>query len=282
MRDLNENNITDAVLTSIAKTDDPRVKEVLSAVVRHLHDLGREVRPTHAEWGAVIDFLFRAGKISTPERNEFILASDILGVSSLVDIINGPPPGGTEVSVLGPFYIADQEILPIGADLVHGQPGEPITVQGHVRSAAGAPLAGAMLDFWQTAANGLYDVQDDALDGYNLRARMATDAAGWFQFRTVRPCPYTVPDDGPVGDVLRATGRHPWRPAHLHFKVSADGHRSIVTELFPADDKYVDEDAVFACAIRWRSASRTPSSTISACNRRGSGQPAACGFVRRA
>ena len=245
MRDPNETSITDAVLSSIAKTDDPRLKEVLSAVVRHLHDLAREVRPTHQEWAAVIDFLYRAGKISTPERNEFILTSDILGVSSLVDIISSPPSGGTEVSVLGPFYVADQEILPIGADLVHGQPGEPVTVQGRVLSTAGAPIEGAMLDFWQTAANGLCDVQDPDQTVGNLRGRMLTNGEGRYQFRTVRPCPYTVPDDGPVGDVLHATGRHPWRPAHLHFKVSADGYRPIVTELFPADDKYIDEDAVF-------------------------------------
>lgn len=246
MRDLTENNITAAVLQTLEKTDDPRTKELLSAVVRHLHDLAREVRPTHGEWGAVIDFLYRAGKMSTPERNEFILTSDILGVSSLVDMVNSPPAGGTEGSVLGPFYVPDQETLPIGADIAQGQDGVPLTVKGRVLSTVNdGAIEGALLEFWQNAANGLYDVQDPDLPGSNLRAQMLTDAQGGFEFHTVRPIPYVVPNDGPAGDILNAADRHPWRPAHLHFRISADGYFPITTELFAEDDEYLDGDAVF-------------------------------------
>ena len=246
MCDLTETNITAAVLETFSNTDEGRTKELLSAIVRHLHDLVLEVRATHDEWAAAIDFLRRAGDMSTPERNEFILTSDILGVSSLVDMVNSPPAGGTEGSVLGPFYIPNQETVPIGADLVQGQDGQPLTVKGHVLSTAGGgAIEGAMLEFWQNAENGLYDVQDPDQSGNNLRAQMLTDAEGGFEFRTVRPQPYTVPNDGPAGDILQATGRHPWRPAHLHFRITAKGYYPITTELFAEDDKYLEADAVF-------------------------------------
>lgn len=244
MRNVTPDTITDAFLGYCADSTAPRLRTVLELFVRHLHAFAREAHLTHAEWNAAIDFLYRAGKISTPERNEFILTSDVLGLSSLVDMIN-TPAGATASSVLGPFHIADMPVLPWGADLIRDNAGDPVVVAGTVSDDAGRPLAGAQLDVWQTAANGLYSNQDPAQARDNLRFRMRCDEAGRFAFSSVRPAPYTVPSDGPVGDLLRATGRHPWRPSHFHFIVTAAGCRPLVTELFPADDRYLDEDAVF-------------------------------------
>ena len=182
--------------------------------------------------------------MSDENRKEFILLSDILGVTSTVDLVNSAN-NASESSVLGPFYVNDPPDLPVGGDMIQGQPGRPVLVEGVIRGANGQPLAGAVLDIWQNADNGLYDVQEPDRDGYNLRCRMVTNDRGEYRFTTVRPKPYTVPDDGPVGDLLRAAGRHPWRPAHLHLRISKDGHRELITELFDSEDTYVDEDAVF-------------------------------------
>ena len=155
------------------------------------------------------------------------------------------PEGATETSVLGPFHIAGAPLLEFGGDLKGDNPSDTVVVSGTVKSASGAPIAGARLEVWQTTANGLYSNQDPDQPDFNLRARMVTGADGRYAFTTVRPAPYTVPDDGPVGELLRATGRHPWRPSHLHFMVAADGFATLVSELFPDDDPYLDEDAVF-------------------------------------
>ena len=244
MRDIDRDTITAAVMAACGPETTPRVRALLEGAVTHLHDYIRAVQPTHEEWRTVIRFLTRAGAITSEERNEFVLASDVLGVSSLIDMVNSAP-GATESSVLGPFHVRGAPELPVGGDLIGANPGEPVVVSGHVRDTQGNAIPHAVLEIWQTAANGLYSNQDENQSAYNLRARMRTGADGRYAFTTIRPEPYSVPDDGPVGDLLRVTGRRAWRPSHLHVIVEAEGYRSVVTELFPADDPYLDRDAVF-------------------------------------
>lgn len=246
MRNVTQDTITEAFDAYCAKTQDARAKLVLSRLAAHLHAFAMEVELTHEEWLLGIELLRRAGEISSPERNEFILLSDLFGLSALTDMINSGG-GGTQFSNLGPFHIANSEWLEAGGDMIGGNAGDHVVFYGRVLdSTSGQPLpGGAVLDIWQTAANGLYSNQDPNQPHGNLRRRMKTDAAGRYAFTTVRPGPYTVPDDGPAGDLLRATGRHAWRPAHYHFMISAEGRRALVTEIFPEDDPYIDEDAVF-------------------------------------
>ncbi len=243
MRNVNKTTLTDAVKNTF-NCEDERTGYLLARLVDYIHDYAREVNLTHDEWRKAIELLTKAGEISDEERNEFVLFSDVLGLSSLVDAI-GSPPEATESSVLGPFHILGAPDLPIGGDMKKDNDGDTSIVSGIVRSVDGTPIEGAVLEIWQTADNGLYSNQDPAQERYNFRARQTTGADGRYCFTTVRPAPYTVPDDGPVGELLHATGRHPWRPSHLHFIVIADGHKSVVTELFPEDDPYLDEDAVF-------------------------------------
>ncbi len=244
MRSVNKDTITQAFLDYCGPDTDPRPKFVLERLVSHLHDFTRETGLTHAEWRKGIEILTRAGEISSPERNEFVLLSDVLGLSSLVDMVHSPE-GSTPSSVLGPFHILGAPDLPVGGDLKGDNQTETVIVSGHVQDPAGNPIKGAELEIWQTAENGLYSNQDEAQKDYNLRAHMNVGDDGYYAFSTIRPAPYTVPDDGPVGELLHATGRHPWRPSHLHFIVTAPGHRELVTEVFPDDDPYLDEDAVF-------------------------------------
>ena len=179
-----------------------------------------------------------------PSGNEFVLFSDVLGLSSLVDMINSPD-GATNSSVLGPFHILGAPPLPIGGDMIGDNPGPQVVVEGYVTDMDGNPIDGAKIELWQTADNGLYSNQDPEQPEYNLRISMETGADGRYALSTIRPAPYLVPTDGPVGDLLDATGRHAWRPSHLHFIVQADGFRTLVTEVFPSDDPYLDADAVF-------------------------------------
>ena len=244
MRNVDQHTITQAFLDYCGDDTDPRLRIILERLAHHLHAFTREVELTHDEWRKAIEFLTAAGNISTPERNEFILLSDVLGLSSLVDMIHSPKEA-TASSVLGPFHITGAPDLPVGGDLKGDNDGDTVIVQGKVLSPDGKPIPGAALEIWQTAENGLYSNQDTAQPDYNLRARQVVGEDGRYAFTTVRPAPYTVPDDGPVGDLLRATGRHPWRPSHLHFIIQAEGFRTLVTELFPDDDPYLDEDAVF-------------------------------------
>lgn len=244
MRNITRDNITQAAIGSFGGAESERMRFVLSRLVAHLHEFAREVTLTPEEWKAGIDFLYGAGKISDEARNEFILASDVLGLSSLVDLLQDAA-GATERSALGPFYAKGAPALPVGGDLARGNRGERLLVRGRVLDQAGAPLAGATLDFWQAAANGLYWQQDPAQERFNLYCTMRTDAQGRYAFTTIRPASYTVPYDGPVGDLLRAGGRLAWRPAHLHFMISAPGHATLTTELFFPDDPYIDQDAVF-------------------------------------
>ena len=245
MKSVNQDTITDAFVAYCEKTTSPRLKLVLSKLATHLHAFTKEVGLTHEEWRTAMTLLDRAGQISSPERSEFILFSDVLGLTSLVDMINSGD-GRTEYSNLGPFYIAGAQWLEVGGDLIGGNGGDPVVFYGQVLDAAGrTPVPGAVLELWQTASNGLYSNQDPKQPAGNLRCRMKTGANGEYAFSTVRPAPYTVPEDGPVGDLLRATGRRPWRPAHFHFLISAAGFRPLITEIFPDDDPYIDEDPVF-------------------------------------
>ncbi len=244
MQSIDRNTLTDAVVASFDGAADPRLKVVLGALVRHLHAFSREVELRPEEWRAGIAFLTAAAAITDDRRNEFVLASDILGLTSLTDLLQGVP-GATERSVLGPFHAEGSPALPVGGDLIRGNAGTPVLVRGRVLDLEGRPVRGATIDFWQTNALGHYWQQDPTQDPGNLRFRMALAEDGAYAFTTVRPAPYTVPYDGPVGGLLRAAGRHAWRPAHFHFRVLADGFAPLTTELFPADDPYIDQDAVF-------------------------------------
>ena len=247
MRNFSETTITDAVLARLADAPSPRVKAVSEALVRHLHAFVREVRPTQAEWAEGISFLTRTGQMCTGTRQEFILLSDTLGVSMLVDAINHPASSdATETTVLGPFYVEGPPEQALGHDISSNKPGEKLLVEGMVRRHDGTPLAGAWVDTWHSDADGFYDVQlGGEAPALNMRARFRTDPEGRFWFRTVVPSCYPVPDDGPVGAMLETQGRHPYRPAHVHFMVGAPGCETLVTHVFLAGDRYLDSDVVF-------------------------------------
>ncbi len=247
MRNLDQNTITDSTLERISDCENSRLKQVIASLIRHLHEFAREVSLTPEEWRAGIDFLTAAGHVTDDKRQEFILLSDTLGLSALVDLIahSGKSAPATESSLLGPFYREGAPQMALGSDIGGETPGERIVIRGHVRSADGKPLAGATLDVWQAAPTGLYDLQDPKLRGMNLRARLRTGADGEFQFLSVKPASYPVPHDGPVGAMLLSLGRHPYRPAHIHFIASAPGHRKLVTALYIAGDPYLESDAVF-------------------------------------
>ncbi len=246
MRNLTEQNLTDAVLARLARCEDRRFKQIMTSLIRHVHAFVREVELTEAEWAEGIAFLTATGHKCDGDRQEFILLSDVLGVSMLVDALNHrKPSGATESTVLGPFYIEGAPDLPNGADIAHGSPGDASEVRGRVLALDGTPIQGAVLDVWQTAANGFYSTQDPHQDRFNLRGRFRTDAQGNFAFRTIKPVTYPVPTDGPVGRILNAMGRHPHRPAHIHFIVSAPGYETVATHLFAEGDPYLDSDVVF-------------------------------------
>ncbi|GIK37711.1 MAG: 6-chlorohydroxyquinol-1,2-dioxygenase [Chloroflexota bacterium] len=246
MRNLTEENVTEVVSESFANTQNPRLKEILTSLVKHLHAFVREVELTEEEWLYGIQFLTRTGHMCDDKRQEFILLSDTLGVTTLKDIINNrKPPGVTEYTILGPFYVEDAPELPAMANIAGATPGEPVVVSGRVTDPSGQPLAGALLDVWQASAEGFYDVQLPSQTELNLRGKFRTDAAGRYAFRTIKPSFYPIPGDGPVGQMLRAVGRHPYRPAHIHFIVSAAGYEAVTTELFAEGDPYLDSDAVF-------------------------------------
>jgi catechol 1,2-dioxygenase len=239
-------DLTTEVVRRLAATPDPRLREVMQALVRHLHAFAREVSLTEEEWLAGIRFLTATGQMCDDKRQEFILLSDTLGLSMLVDEINHEAGGAvTESTVLGPFYVADAPFREYGDSIVLKDDGEPAVVSGVVRGTDGKPIPGAVLDVWQTASNRLYDVQDPDQPPFNLRGRFRTRDDGSYRFVTVRPASYPVPDDGPVGKLLRATGRHPWRAAHIHAVVSADGYQPVTTHIFDADSDYLDSDTVF-------------------------------------
>jgi catechol 1,2-dioxygenase len=237
---------TEQVIARLAQCPDPRLRELVGAVVRHLHEFAVEKALTEAEWMAGIRFLTEVGQTCTDQRQEFILLSDTLGLSMLVDLINHEAgSSATESTVLGPFYVEGSLWRSNGEALTDDLGTQPLLVGGHVRDTAGRPLPGATVDVWQNATNRLYAVQDDAQSPDNLRGRFHTNGDGAFSFRTVRPVDYPIPDDGPVGRMLQATGRHPWRPAHIHFMVSADGCIPVTTHVFDSASPYLESDVVF-------------------------------------
>ncbi len=244
---LTEYTITEEVRSRIAGTPNPRLKRVMQSLVNHLHEFAREVHLTPEEWNTGIEFLTAAGHITDNKRQEFILLSDTLGLSALVDLMHhqGASDRTTEASLLGPFYRAGMPELQLGADISNSTAGEPLAIRGRVLSSDSTPVSGALLDVWQAAPNGLYDVQDAKQPEVNLRARFRTDALGRFELRTVKPASYPVPHDGPVGKMLSSMGRHPFRPAHIHFIVSAPGFEALTTALYIAGDEYLKSDAVF-------------------------------------
>ena len=246
MRDINQYTITGAVKDSFKTEPGSRFELLLQKLIDHLHDYTREVNLTHEEWMGVLTFLYNSGKISTPERHEFILLSDVLGFSALVDMINSRG-GATEGSNLGPFYLGDAPVKPLGADLSDGRDGVSVLVYGKVTDSLHNVLPGAIVDTWQADASGTYPIQeqDQGQDKFDLRGKFTTDDDGRYYYTTVLPKPYTVPYDGPVGELLRAGNRHAWRAAHLHYIVRAPGMNSITTEIFFENTEYIDNDAVF-------------------------------------
>lgn len=246
MRNITEHNITDAVIARFESCSDPRLKEVLSALVRHLHAFVRETKLSEAEWQRGIEFLTDTGHITDDRRQEFILLSDTLGVSMLTVAQNhARPAGATEATVFGPFHVEGAPQVGQGADIAAGAPGEPLFVHGRVTALDGTPVAGATIDVWQSDEDGFYDVQIAGLDHHRARAVLHSDGQGSFRFRSILPVAYPIPTDGPVGRMLVATGRHPWRPAHVHFMIQAPGHETLITHVFRAGDPYLDSDVVF-------------------------------------
>lgn len=241
-----EEQLTQNVLESIANTPDARLKTVMTSLIKHLHAFVREVDLTQEEWEKGIQFLTQTGQMCNDRRQEFILLSDTLGVSMLVDAINHrTPDNATESTVFGPFYREGARELPMGATISMDGRGEPAVVMGRVLTTDGKPIASALLDIWETDENGLYEQQDPEQPDMNLRGKFRTDSEGHYRFVGIKPVSYAIPDDGPVGQLLRATNRHPFRPAHIHMLVSAPGFASLTTHLFVSGDPYLDSDAVF-------------------------------------
>jgi len=241
-----EEKITQNVLNSLEQTPDPRLKTIMTALISHLHGFVREVELTEAEWFYAIQFLTRVGQMCDAKRQEFILLSDTLGVSMLVDAINHPSnEGNTENTVFGPFYRGGAQELPLGANISQDGKGEPAVVRGRVLNTKGEPIANALLDVWETNENGLYEQQDPDQPDMNLRGKFHSDNQGIYYFVGIKPVSYGIPTDGPVGEMLRGTARHPFRPAHIHLLVSAEDYAPVTTHLFVRGDEYLGSDAVF-------------------------------------
>jgi hydroxyquinol 1,2-dioxygenase len=242
--------VTEANLTDIARErwnniPDPRLRTIMTSLVKHIHAFVRDIEPTEAEWATAIDWLTRTGKMSTDKRQEFILFSDVLGVSMLVDAINHRlATGATPTTVTGPFHIHGSPEFADGANMAEGAPGEPCFVSGTVRDLDGRPIEGAVLDVWQTDGEGLYEAQRDVNQPW-LRGVYHTKADGSFLIRTVAPIGYTIPMDGTVGELMKRTDISHYRPAHIHFLVDAPGYHRIITHLFQRGDQYLDVDVVY-------------------------------------
>jgi hydroxyquinol 1,2-dioxygenase len=246
MRNLNEHNITDEVVRRFANASHSRMQEIMTSLVKHLHAFAREVRLTEDEWFTGIQFATHVGHKCDDKRQEYILLSDTLGLSQLVVAQNHSRPAGvTEQTVFGPFHLNGAPTLPHGADISAGVRGEPCFVSARVANAKGQCIAGATVDVWQADADGFYDVQHPEWHDMKLRAVFKTDHEGRFRLRTIKPQSYPIPMDGPVGDMMRALDQHPYRPAHLHVMINAEGYDRLITHVFVADDTYLDSDAVF-------------------------------------
>ncbi|KXF50259.1 6-chlorohydroxyquinol-1,2-dioxygenase [Rhodococcus sp. SC4] len=242
-----EDRSAEVVVDSFGDDTDPRLREILGSLVTHLHAFVKEVQLTDEEWRTGVDFLTATGQTCTDVRQEFILLSDVLGVSMLVETINHRAlDDATEQTVLGPFHMVESPDRVLGANIALDGGGEQCLVTGRVTGQDGKPVADATVDVWQANADGFYDVQQPDIQPHrNLRGLFRTDADGRFWFRTIVPRYYPIPDDGPVGTLLERTGRHPNRPAHMHFIVAAEGYQPVTTHLFVDDSPYIDSDVVF-------------------------------------
>ena len=242
-----EENSAEVVIARMAQSDNARLKEVMAVIIRHLHAAVKEIEPTQAEWMEAIMFLTKTGHMCDDWRQEFILLSDTLGVSMLVDAINSRrPTGASENTVLGPFHVDGAPDLPMGADICLDGKGEPMVVRGRILDTDGNPLEGVTIDVWQANDEGFYDVQQKGIQpDYNLRGKFTTGADGVYWFKAAKPKYYPIPDDGPVGQVLYKLDRHPFRPAHLHYIVAKPGYDTLTTHIFDPDDPYINSDAVF-------------------------------------
>jgi hydroxyquinol 1,2-dioxygenase len=242
-----EDTSVETVNARMGASTSPRMAEVMACLVQHLHAFAKEIHLTQAEWETGIDFLTRTGQICSGERQEFILLSDVLGVSMLVDAINNRrPAGATENTVFGPFHVADAPIRAMGDNISLDGKGEPCLFEGKVIDLHGTPIEGACVDVWSDNADGFYDVQQPGIQPqWNNRGRFITGRDGAYAFRGIKPTSYPIPDDGPVGKMLALMGRHPYRPAHMHFLVTAPGFQKLVTHTFVGDDAYLESDAVF-------------------------------------
>jgi hydroxyquinol 1,2-dioxygenase len=245
LRDAREQALTEQVVASFAEADSPRNRVLMETLVRHLHAFVREVRLTEAEWHAGIDFLTRTGHITDDRRQEFVLLSDVLGVSMMTVGVNEiPDPTVTQSTVFGPFFVEGSPEFALGDDIAAGAAGQPCWVEGTVRGIDGRPIVGALIEVWEADEDGFYDVQHEERHTAN-RGHLFTGPSGEYRFWSVRPAAYPIPTDGPVGDLLSAAGRSPMRPAHIHFMISAPGHRTLTTHVFAAGDDHLGSDAVF-------------------------------------
>ena len=240
--------LLDSVIATMKETPNPRLREILTSLTRHMHEFAAEVNLTQAEWMYGVQFLTAVGQYSKPDRNEFILLSDVLGVSSLVETINQDSgEGATEATVLGPFYIPDAPRRANGQSMVETPDPAPVLhISGVIRSTDGSPIAGATIDAWQANSKGLYPAQDPSQTPTNLRGIYTTDAQGRYEIVTTRPVSYPVPTDGPVGEMLRASERSEMRATHVHLLVAAPGHQTVVTHIFDSECQYLKNDAVFS------------------------------------
>lgn len=245
-RNLSGSSLTDAVLASFAHGDSARFTQIAQSLIQHLHAFISDVQLTEEEWAKGIEFLTRAGHITTDQRQEFILLSDVLGASMLVIGINHQrDPKATESTVFGPFFVANSPRYANGDNIANGAPGEPCYLAGHVRSLSGEAIPDARIEIWQADDEGHYDVQVAGLPEARGRGHLFTDSDGRYAFWSVRPSAYPIPNDGPVGDLLAAANRSPMRPAHVHFMITAPGYQTLVTHVFAEGDPYLDSDAVF-------------------------------------
>ena len=240
-----EQALVDEVVASFAGAESPRLRQLMQALTRHLHAFVREARLTEEEWSAAVEFLTAAGHITDDKRQEFILLSDVLGLSMQTIAVNNEAVGdATEATVFGPFFVEGAPRIEQGGDLAFGAKGQPCWVEGRVSDTSGRPIAGARIDVWEADADGCYDVQYGD-DRNAARGHLFTDEDGGYRFWAITPTPYPIPHDGPVGWMLQAVGRSPMRAAHLHFMVAAEGHRTLVTHIFVAGDEYLTHDSVF-------------------------------------
>ena len=242
-----EDNSAEVVAGRIADTTDPRFKKIMTVLIHHLRAAVKEIEPSQEEWFKAIQFLTATGHMCDDWRQEFVLLSDVLGVSMLVDAINNrKPSGASESTVLGPFHVANAPELELGSNICLDQKGDPMLVNGSVLTTDGTPIPNAKIDVWQANDDGFYDVQQKGHQpDFNLRGIFRTDNEGRYWFNAVRPKFYPIPDDGPVGKMLSQMGRHPFRPAHLHFIIEAEGFETLTTHIFDPDDPYLHTDAVF-------------------------------------